>query len=385
MGGRSVYIISILLLCIFMGACGHRSKEKDQTEEKHLTLEDRDAESTEALMDNEGEETYTLKNREAEDSVALKDTVPVGLEAWKSEEPEGSETLKNNEPEHIASPELQKAMQAGTDEENQKNINYVDIEEHSMTGHSNQEEEMKKTEHNSIIEAASLEAYGSQEELIAALRGYPAGTVLNLSGAKVSFIDRLFYMEELTEEVKARIKGKSYGNDCDIPYEELRYIRVLYYAFDGTTQIGELIVNKAIAQDILDIFRELYGISYPIERMVLVDEYNADDDLSMAANNTSAFNYRRVAGTTRLSKHSLGLAIDINPLYNPYITKIDGERKILPEQGEKYADREKDCPYYIREGDACYKAFVSRGFTWGGDWQNTKDYQHFEKSVDIDL
>ena len=237
-------------------------------------------------------------------------------------------------------------------------------------------------ENNGIIEADTLEAYTTQEELMKALREYPAGTELNLAGFKESGISMLFYMEELSEEAKTRINGKSYGENCDLPYEELRYIRVLYYAFDGRTRIGELIVNLAIAQDILDIFRELYGISYPIERMVLIDEYDADDERSMAANNTSAFNYRYVAGTTRLSKHSLGWAIDINPLYNPYITTINGQRTIFPENGSEYADRTKDCPYYIKEGDACYEAFVSRGFTWGGTWKNSKDYQHFEKIAD---
>jgi flagellar hook-basal body complex protein FliE len=227
-----------------------------------------------------------------------------------------------------------------------------------------------------------LEAYTDSEELKQALRAYPSGTEVDTRGWKDSLRDELFYSEELTQEIKDRITGKSYGEDCTIPYDELRYIRVLYRGFDGGTYLGELIVNQAIAQDILDIFRELYAIDYPIERMVLVDDYDADDDLSMAANNTSAFNFRFVAGTTRLSKHSLGRAIDINPLYNPYITKLDGKTAILPKLGAEYVDRTKDCPYYIREGDPCYEAFISRGFTWGGAWENSKDYQHFQKLIE---
>ncbi len=257
-----------------------------------------------------------------------------------------------------------------------------EVADNSSDTEQKQEEETQLQGKTIVIEADTLEAYTTQEELFKALSKYPAGTELNLSGVKESRINWLFYMEELSDEVKERINGKSYGENCELPYEELRYIRVLYCDFDGTTRIGELIVNQAIAQDILNIFRELYGISYPIERMLLIDEYDADDELSMAANNTSAFNYRFVAGTTRLSKHSLGWAIDINPLYNPYITTIDGKRTILPENGSEYADRTKDCPYFIKEGDACYEAFVSRGFTWGGDWKNSKDYQHFEKIVD---
>ena len=269
---------------------------------------------------------------------------------------------------------------------------------------------------DSIVTIDDLEAYANREELKAAMNTYPSGTKVVLGrkgdamgikgdtmgikgdtmgikddtlgtkgdtlGRKDPLLEELFYSEELSEEIKNRINGKSYGEDCDIPYEELRYIRVLYRGFDDGTYIGELIVNKAIAEDILDIFRELYAIDYPIERMVLVDDYDAEDELSMAADNTSAFNFRFIAGTTRLSKHSLGCAIDINPLYNPYITKLEGKTAILPKLGEEYADRTKDCPYYICKDDPCYQAFISRGFTWGGEWENSKDYQHFQKVIE---
>lgn len=191
-----------------------------------------------------------------------------------------------------------------------------------------------------------------------------------------------FYYEEISEEIKVRINGKSYGEDCDVPYEELRYVNVVYYGFDGEPHSGELIVNKAIAEDIVEIFKELYQAKYPIERMVLVDEYDADDNASMADNNTSAFNYRKVDGTDRLSNHSYGLAIDINPLYNPYVRKRDGKKIITPEEGAEYADRSLSNPYYIHEGDVCYEAFIERGFTWGGEWKNSKDYQHFEKKAE---
>lgn len=196
-------------------------------------------------------------------------------------------------------------------------------------------------------------------------------------------VSQNFYYEEISQEIKNRINGKSYGEGCEVPYEDLRYVRVLYWGFDNETHQGELIVNKAIAEDVVEIFKELYDIQYPIEKMVLVDEYEADDNASMAANNTSAFNYREVDnGSGTLSMHSYGLAIDINPLYNPYVRKVGGKTVISPENGTEYADRTQDCPYYINEDDACYKAFIERGFTWGGDWKNTKDYQHFQKKLD---
>ena len=191
-----------------------------------------------------------------------------------------------------------------------------------------------------------------------------------------------FYYETLSKEIKERIDGKSYGENCDVPYEELRYVRVLYWGFDQQTHNGELIVNKAISEDIVAIFKELYESKYPIERMVLVDEYNADDNTSMEADNTSAFNYRKIDGTDRLSLHSYGLAIDINPLYNPYVRGAKDELIITPENGSAYADRSADCDYYIKEGDVCYNAFVKRGFTWGGEWKTQKDYQHFQKKLE---
>jgi len=190
-----------------------------------------------------------------------------------------------------------------------------------------------------------------------------------------------FYYEELTKETKERINGKSYGENCTVPYEDLRYVSVLYWGFDDQTHTGEMIVNQAIAEDIVEIFTELYEARYPIEQMVLVDEYDADDNTSMAADNSSAFNYRVIEGTNRISKHSYGLAIDINPLYNPYIHEVEGERVVTPVEGARYEDRSLDCPYYIHKGDLCYEAFIRRGFTWGGDWKNQKDYQHFQKEI----
>ena len=112
------------------------------------------------------------------------------------------------------------------------------------------------------------------------------------------------------------------------------------------------------------------------------DEYGGDDDASMAANNTSCFNYRVIAGSTTLSYHAQGLAIDINPRYNPYVTfAADGSAQISPENGVPYADREMFFPMKIDRNDLCYQLFTAHGFEWGGDWDTPLDYQHFEKPV----
>ncbi len=214
-----------------------------------------------------------------------------------------------------------------------------------------------------------------------ALRQLPAGTVINVNESGDTLMDNCFYYEDINEDIKSRIVGKSYKEDCTVSFEELRYVRVLYYGFDEETHIGELIVNKAVASDIADIFAELYAAKYPIEQMVLVDEYDADDNASMAANNTSSFNYRTVPGSAHLSRHALGLAIDINPLYNPYVQYSENGTVILPPEGKEYADRALDCPYYIKEDDLCYNAFTKRGFTWGGFWKKEPDYQHFQKTL----
>lgn len=191
--------------------------------------------------------------------------------------------------------------------------------------------------------------------------------------------DSSFCQQEITDAVFARIKGKSFKDNCTTSRSDLRYLQVLHYNKEGEVLQGELICHKTIADDLLAIFRELYQARYPIERMVLVDEYGADDEASMRANNSSAFNFRYVSGTKSLSRHSRGMAIDINPRYNPYVRQRGGRTLVEPANGKEYVDRTKDFPYKIEKGDLCYRLFKKYGFTWGGDWKNSKDYQHFEK------
>lgn len=191
-----------------------------------------------------------------------------------------------------------------------------------------------------------------------------------------------FFYEPLTPEIIDRIKDVSYHDNDRITYEDLCYLGVLYFDFDGQTQSGELICNRLIAQDLLEIFKALYDASYQIEKIRLIDEYQADDDASCADNNTSCFNYRVVAGSDTLSKHALGMAIDINPFYNPYITYPDGKERISPAGSEAYADRQSGLAHMILKDDLCYRLFIEHGFTWGGEWKSIKDYQHFQKSAD---
>lgn len=196
------------------------------------------------------------------------------------------------------------------------------------------------------------------------------------SGETVENLSEAFYAAPISEEIKERITGISYPNyePYGISYDELRYVHVLHYNLDHEVKEGELICNQLIADDLVEIFQELFEQEYPIERICLVDDYNGDDETSMRDNNTSCFNYRVIAGSSRLSNHSFGLAIDINPLYNPYVSG----GYVQPATGTAYVDRSGDFPYKIDREDLCYQLFTDHGFTWGGDWSSPKDYQHFE-------
>ena len=146
-----------------------------------------------------------------------------------------------------------------------------------------------------------------------------------------------FTISPIPDDIFAKMQGKSFKDNCTVPREDLRYLKVLHVGFDGEPHTGELVVNRMIADDVLDIFKQLYEAGYKIEKIRLIDEYDADDEKSMSDNNSSAFNFRYISYSTKLSKHALGLAVDL-----------------------------------------CYKVFAEHGFEWGGDWEHAKDYQHFE-------
>lgn len=198
-----------------------------------------------------------------------------------------------------------------------------------------------------------------------------------------------FSIREISDDLFDRMRrGNTYKEDCIVPREDLRYLLVLHKDKDGNVHQGEMVVHKLIAEDVLEIFEKLYDADYPIERMVLPDNYLADDETMMRDNNSSCFNFRFISHTSRISKHGLGMAVDINTLYNPYhkiVTNEDGttEEVIEPATGEPYLDRARDFDYKIDKDDLCYKLFVEKGFEWGGDWSDRKDYQHFELPTDI--
>lgn len=198
--------------------------------------------------------------------------------------------------------------------------------------------------------------------------------VVAQTGDRLWFKGYLFASQPIPDSVRARMQGKSMPDNATIGFDDLRYLTVYHYDFEGQIKKGELVCNQAIAHDLLLVFRALFSRGYPINSIRLVDDFDADDEASMEANNTSCFNYRNVPGTYVLSQHAFGLAIDINPLQNPYIRNS----RVHPATATEYIDRTKDFPHKIDKNDFCREVFLSFGFQWGGDWRN-KDYQHFVK------
>ncbi|BDQ02240.1 M15 family metallopeptidase [Ignavibacterium sp.] len=148
-------------------------------------------------------------------------------------------------------------------------------------------------------------------------------------------------------------------------------IDVQYYSFDDKLHQGQLVVHKSTAKDLIEIFRIIKEIKFPIEKAIPIAKYGWNDDVSMSVNNTSAFNYRRLRDANIVSYHAKGLAIDINPMQNPHIKR----GKTIPE-GSTY---DKSKPGTLTESSQIVKEFRKRGWMWGGFWRSSKDYQHFEK------
>lgn len=166
----------------------------------------------------------------------------------------------------------------------------------------------------------------------------------------------------------------SWRPGCPVPLRDLRLLSLTFWGYDDRAHQGELIVHARHADAIVSVFAQLFDARFPIERMELVDVYDGNDDRSMVANNTSAFNCREVAGRPGvLSQHALGSAIDVNPLVNPWVHS----GRVDPPEGAQYADRSKPWKGAIYDDDLVVRAFKSIGWSWGGYWPGSYDYQHF--------
>jgi hypothetical protein len=167
--------------------------------------------------------------------------------------------------------------------------------------------------------------------------------------------------------------GSSWRVDCPVAPEDLRLLIVAHYDGGGERRLGEMVVHADHAVGLMTVFETLYGAEFPIERMEPITVFEGDDVASMRANNSSAFNCRVVDGTNRWSQHAYGTAVDINPLINPWVrgSTVD------PPEGAAFLDREANIPGLIRADDLVVRAFESIGWSWGGYWKGSVDYQHF--------
>jgi len=237
-------------------------------------------------------------------------------------------------------------------------------------------------------EQTVLEDPGSETSAgMQAIPDMAVGSIVDSAQIDMGMLDQYFVANEITDDIFQSINGMSFVENPNISREQLRYLKVLHYNFNHEVQIGELIVNANIAEDVRNIFRELFEQQYEIQSMMLVDRFwtgdgASSDKNSIENNNTSAFNYRMIAGTDQLSNHAMGYAIDINPLQNPCVAyNADGSFREVYRDMERYIDRANGEAHMIGHEDICYQIFTRYGFTWGGDWTDPIDYQHFEKNL----
>ena len=204
--------------------------------------------------------------------------------------------------------------------------------------------------------------------------------VMLLSTFSALFAEEGVYI--LSNNIQQRMKkGNSWHKGCPVGLQDLRYLRIKYLNFEGETKLGEMIVHKEVADEVVDIFHELYTIGYPIHKMKLVSDYKGNDWQSIEADNTSAFNCRNATGSKKWSRHSYGKAIDLNSIENPYISrsgriahKVSLQYRKRVHKQDTVADKA-----VLLQHDKATKIFKKYGWKWGGDWHGVKDYQHFSK------
>lgn len=241
------------------------------------------------------------------------------------------------------------------------------------------EETEPETETEETTEAAPVQLEN--------LSGLAPGTILEPEQINFDDLSRYFMSWKIEEgdNLYDRINGKSYRANDYVPLSSLRYLKMPHYNFKGQIQVGEMIVNKDIQEDVFSIFTGLFKAKYQIQSMYLVDNYwtgdaETSDSASIDENNTSAFCYREISGGGSLSNHAYGRAIDLNPQQNPYVSYSSGSPRWSHSNANDYIARDTGLPHVITHEDLAYKLFTKHGFRWGGDWNTPKDYQHFDKN-----
>ncbi|HEV2613903.1 MAG TPA: M15 family metallopeptidase [Gammaproteobacteria bacterium] len=162
---------------------------------------------------------------------------------------------------------------------------------------------------------------------------------------------------------------------CPLSPHDLVHVQVPYWGFDHKSHTGILVVNKNIEPQVKQIFEKIYQIKFPIEKIKPLEDYNNNEEKAMEDNDTFGYHCKKMtSNSNRFSKHAYGLAIDINPVLNPYISHT----KFLPVNGKIYADRTLNKPGMITKDSPIYTIFSDENWKWGGNWKAFKDYHHFE-------
>lgn len=174
----------------------------------------------------------------------------------------------------------------------------------------------------------------------------------------------------------AVLTRSSWTEECPVTVDDLSYLTMSHHGFDGELHTGEMIVNAAVAEDVVWVFRQLFEARYPIEQMRVIRLDEVDDHPTGDWNETTSFVCRPAVGSTSWSHHAYGLAIDINPFHNPY---LKGDL-VIPELASSYTDRDSLREGMIVDGDVVTAAFAEIGWAWGGDWESLKDWMHFSQS-----
>lgn len=218
---------------------------------------------------------------------------------------------------------------------------------------------------------------GTSESPPTAATGTPTGSPATPTASPRKTPDKPRFASRIRRVSRSELRY-SWRSGCPVPVSGLRMIEMTYWGMDDRSHgNGRLVVNASAADDLVKVFRKLYDQRYPIHRMEPVDAYQADDFDSIEADNTSAFNCRAATGSSSWSQHAYGLAVDLNPCENPYVT-ASGE--IAHEHCVKFGDRSRRDPGVIHAGDKVVRAFGSIGWGWGGEWSGTRDFQHFSAS-----
>lgn len=168
--------------------------------------------------------------------------------------------------------------------------------------------------------------------------------------------------------------GSTWSSECPVTLDDLRYLTVSFWGFDGGHHTGEIIVHREVAADVVDVFEQLHAERFPLEEMRLIGDADLDAAPTGDGNNTAAFVCRPMRGGNSWSEHAYGLTIDINPFLNPYVR---GD-VVIPELASAYLDRGWHRPGMIQPGDVVTEAFAAIGWTWGGTW-SSPDLMHFSR------